>query len=79
MDIERNIYMSDRNVRFIGSIVFLSIEIVLYTIMYIIIRDNFGINSVSFFIVMILVQSQYLNLKILENRDRIEKLERGSR
>jgi len=71
--------MSDRNVRFIGSIVFLSIEIVLYTIMYIIIRDNFGINSVSFFIVMILVQSQYLNLKILENRDRIEKLERGSR
>jgi hypothetical protein len=71
--------MSDRNIRFIGSIVFLSIEIVLYTIMYIIIRDNFGINSSSFFIVMILVQSHFLNLKILENRDRIEKLERGSR
>lgn len=71
--------MSDRNIRFIGSIVFLSIEIVLYTIMYIIIRDNFEDSSVSFFIVMILVQSQYLNLKILENRDRIEKLERGSR
>lgn len=71
--------MSDKNVRIIGSIVFLSIEIVLYTIMYIIIRDNFEDSSVSFFIVMILVQSQYLNLKILENRDRIEKLERGSR
>lgn len=69
--------MSDKNVRIIGSIVFLSIEIVLYTIMYIIIRDNFEDSSVSFFIVMILVQSQYLNLKILENRDRIEKLERG--
>lgn len=71
--------MSDKNVRIIGSIVFLSIEIVLYTIMYIIIRDNFENSSVSFFIVMILVHSQYLNLKILENRDRIEKLERGSR
>lgn len=75
--------MSDKNVRIIVSTVFLSIEIILYTIMYIIIIDNFedksGINSVSFFIVMILVQSQYLNLKILENRDRIEKLERGSR
>jgi RsiW-degrading membrane proteinase PrsW (M82 family) len=71
--------MSDRNIRFIGSIVFLSIEIVLYTIMYIIIRDNFEDSPVSFFIVMILVQSHYLNLKILENRDRIEKLERGSR
>jgi hypothetical protein len=71
--------MSDRNIRFIGSIVFLSIEIVLYMIMYIIIRDNFEDSSVSFFIVMILVQSHYLNLKILENRDRIEKLERGSR
>jgi hypothetical protein len=71
--------MSDRNIRFIGSIVCVSIEIVLYTIMYIIIRDNFEDSSVSFFIVMILVQSQYLNLKILENRDRIEKLERGSR
>lgn len=73
--------MSDKNVRIIVSTVFLSIEIILYTIMYIIIIDNFedksGINSVSFFIVMILVQSQYLNLKILENRDRIEKLERG--
>ena len=69
--------MSDRNIRFIGSIVCVSIEIVLYTIMYIIIRDNFEDSSVSFFIVMILVQSQYLNLKILENRDRIEKLERG--
>jgi hypothetical protein len=68
--------MSDRNIRFIGSIVFLSIEIVLYMIMYIIIRDNFEDSSVSFFIVMILVQSHYLNLKILENRDRIEKLER---
>jgi|688.fasta_scaffold200097_2 hypothetical protein len=71
--------MSDRNIRFIGSIVFLSIEIVLYTIMYIIIRDNFEDSPVSFFIVMILVQSHFLNLKILENRDRIEKLERGSR
>ena len=75
--------MSDRNIRFIGSIVFLSIEIVLYTIMYIIIRDNFednsGINSVSFFIVMILVKSQSLKLDILDDRDRIEKLERGSR
>jgi hypothetical protein len=71
--------MSNRNIRFIGSIVFLSIEIVLYMIMYIIIRDNFEDSSVSFFIVMILVQSHYLNLKILENRDRIEKLERGSR
>jgi hypothetical protein len=71
--------MSDRNIRFIGSIVFLSIEIVLYMIMYIIIRDNFEDSSVSFFIVMILVQSHYLNLKILENRDRIEKLERGCR
>jgi len=71
--------MSDRNIRFIGSIVFLSIEIVLYMIMYIIIRDNFEDSSVSFFIVMILVQSHYLNLKILENRDIIEKLERGSR
>ena len=71
--------MSDRNIRFIGSIVFLSIEIVLYMIMYIIIRDNFEDSSVSFFIVMILVQSHFLNLKILENRDRIEKLERGSR
>jgi hypothetical protein len=71
--------MSDRNIRFIGSIVFLSIEIVLYMIMYIIIRDNFEDSPVSFFIVMILVQSHYLNLKILENRDRIEKLERGSR
>jgi hypothetical protein len=71
--------MSDRNIRFIGSIVFLSIEIVLYMIMHIIIRDNFEDSSVSFFIVMILVQSHYLNLKILENRDRIEKLERGSR
>lgn len=69
--------MSDRNIRFIGSIVCVSIEIVLYTIMYIIIRDNFEDSSVSFFIVMILVHSQYLNLKILENRDRIEKLERG--
>jgi hypothetical protein len=68
--------MSDRNIRFIGSIVFLSIEIVLYMIMYIIIRDNFEDSSVSFFIVMILVQSHYLNLKILENRDRIEKLEK---
>ena len=72
--------MSEKNVRIIVSTVFLSIEIILYTIMYIIIMDNFedksGINSVSFFIVMILVQSQYLNLKILENRDRIEKLER---
>jgi RsiW-degrading membrane proteinase PrsW (M82 family) len=71
--------MSDRNIRFIGSIVFLSIEIVLYMIMYIIIRDNFEDSPVSFFIVMILVQSHYLNLKILENRDIIEKLERGSR
>jgi RsiW-degrading membrane proteinase PrsW (M82 family) len=71
--------MSDRNIRFIGSIVFLSIEIVLYMIMYIIIRDNFEDSPVSFFIVMILVQSHFLNLKILENRDRIEKLERGSR
>jgi RsiW-degrading membrane proteinase PrsW (M82 family) len=71
--------MSDRNIRFIGSIVFLSIEIVLYMIMYIIIRDNFEDSPVSFFIVMILVQSHYLNLKILENRDRIEKLERGCR
>ena len=71
--------MSDRNIKFIGSIVFISIEIVLYMIMYIIIRDNFEDSSVSFFIVMILVQSHYLNLKILENRDRIEKLERGSR
>ena len=71
--------MSDRNIRFIGSIVFLSIEIVLYMIMHIIIRDNFEDSSVSIFIVMILVQSHYLNLKILENRDRIEKLERGSR
>jgi RsiW-degrading membrane proteinase PrsW (M82 family) len=71
--------MSDRNIRFIGSIVFLSIEIVLYTIMYIIIRDNSGINPISILIVMMLSQSHYLNLKILENRDRIEKLERGSR
>ena len=71
--------MSDRNIRFIGSIVFLSIEIVLYTIMYIIIRDNSGINPISILIVMMLSQSHYLNLKILENRDRIEKLERGFR
>ena len=71
--------MSDRNIRFIGSIVFLSIEIVLYTIMYIIIRDNFEDSSVSFFIVMILVKSQSLKLDILDDRDRIEKLERGSR
>jgi hypothetical protein len=71
--------MSDKNARIIGSIVFLSIEIILYTIMYIIIRDNFEDSPVSFFIVMILVQSHFLNLKILENRDRIEKLERGSR
>jgi len=71
--------MSDKNIRIIVSILFLFIEIILYTIMYIIARDNFGINHVSFLIVMTLSQSHYLNLKISENKDRIEKLERGCR
>jgi len=68
--------MSDKHVRIIVSILFLFIEIILYTIMYIVTRDNFGINPVSFLIVMTLSQSHYLNLKISENKDRIEKLER---
>ena len=71
--------MSDKHVRIIVSILFLFIEIILYTIMYIVMRDNFEINHVSFLIVMTLSQSHYLNLKISENKDRIEKLERGCR
>lgn len=69
--------MSDNHVRIIVCSIFLFIEIAFYMIMYSIIKYNFGIDSISFLIVMILVQSQYLNLKTLENRDRIEKLERG--
>ena len=71
--------MSDKHIRIIVSILFLFIEIILYTIMYIVMRDNFEINHVSFLIVMTLSQSHYLNLKISENKDRIEKLERGCR
>lgn len=71
--------MSDRNIRFIGSIVCVSIEIMLYSIVYIVIERNFGINSTSFLMVMTLVKSQSLKLDILDDRDRIEKLERGSR
>ena len=71
--------MSDKHVRIIVSTLFLFIEIILYTIMYIVMKDNFEINHVSFLIVMTLSQSHYLNLKISENKDRIEKLERGCR
>lgn len=71
--------MSDRNIRFIGSIVCVSIEIMFYSIVYIVIERNFGINSTSFLMIMTLVKSQSLKLDILDDRDRIEKLERGSR
>ena len=71
--------MSDRNIRFIGSIVCVSIEIMLYSIVYIVIERNFGINPTSFLMIMTLVKSQSLKLDILDDRDRIEKLERGSR
>ena len=71
--------MSDRNIRFIESIVCVSIEIMLYSIVYIVIERNFGINSTSFLMIMTLVKSQSLKLYILDDRDRIEKLERGSR
>jgi hypothetical protein len=68
--------MSDRNIRFIESIVCVSIEIVLYSIADIVIEHNFGIHPTSFLIIMALVKSQSLKLDILDDRDRIEKLER---
>ena len=71
--------MSDIVITLITSTICLVIEIVFYSTVYYFMESNFGISSTSFLIIMILVKSQSLRFDIINDRNRIEKLERGSR
>lgn len=56
--------MSDRNIKFIVSIFYLFIDVIFYSMAYRILKDNFGMDSTSFLIVMMLVLYEGIVSKI---------------